>query len=331
MTPYIVHLTPSLQDHEQDLSQNLGDIIIYKSIEPILIELFPNTEIIKLSTHDYLESNHIRLIKKAQHTFVGGSNLLSSNINQYNQWKYSKSRWDYFFPNITNINLIGVGWWQYQHAPTFKTAHFYKSLFSKKKKLSVRDSYTLKQLQQCGIKNVINTSCPTTWNLNGIKTNKTQQVSSCLFSLTDYNPAPVLDNALIELLAASYHQLFFFPQGSKDIEYINILSNFIKYKNKIIIIERNIEAASTLLSNYKQDLNYIGTRLHLGIYCLQYKIPSLIISIDNRAFEIAKDINLPVVERHEIAKIKEWINNASPESSIHIPLNAINDWKQQFK
>ena len=108
----------------------------------------------------------------------------------YNQWKYNTNRWRYFLPNIKNIQLIGVGWWQYQHIPTWRTAYFYKRVFSENNLLSVRDSYTKEQLKHCGINNTLNTSCPTTWQLNDMQTNKTKTVCFCIFSLTDYNPNP---------------------------------------------------------------------------------------------------------------------------------------------
>lgn len=330
MKPYVVHLTPALLNNKKVASNNLGDLIIAESVKKVLIELFKDTEIIDISTHDFPEPEHIRLIQHSQYTFIGGSNLLSSNIKIYNQWKYSTNRWRYFFPDIKNIHLMGVGWWQYQHKPTWRTAHFYKKVFSGKNYLSVRDNYTKKQLIACGLKNVINTSCPTTWELNGVKTNKTNNVSSCIFALTDYNPDVLSDNELIGELLKSYEQLFFFPQGTDDIELLNTLPNYTSNKSRIFILERTIESFRNFLLENKDTVNYIGTRLHLGIFCIQHGIPALIISIDNRAIEISLDIRLPVIRRGDFLLLREWINNSAPEDSIQLHLEEINRWKQQY-
>lgn len=330
MTSYIVHLTPALANNYHIASKNLGDLIIFESVQKELVSIFGDREIITISTHDYPEKKHIRLIQQAEHTFIGGSNLLSSDIRKYNQWKYSKSSWNFLFPQIKNINLIGVGWWQYQDAPTQWTSHFYRSVFSHKHILSVRDAYTLKQLRNCGIENIINTSCPTTWTLDGLKTNKTSFVDSCLFALTDYLPDTSNDNELIEQLSQHYKKLYCFPQGTDDHEYLQQLPAYQKNREAIVILDRDIESLRTFIKSNSDSLDYIGTRLHLGIFCLQHRIPSLIVSIDNRAAEIGADIQLPVVERGNNAAIKAWIENQTPVQHIRVNTNHIQKWKEQF-
>ncbi len=330
MKPYIVHLTPALLNNNNVPSNNLGDLIIYESTSKVLQDIFSQTDVINISTHDFMKESHFRLVKNASYTFIGGSNLLSSNIRIYNQWKYSTNRWHYLFPNIKNVSLLGVGWWQYQDSPTWRTAHFYKSILSKKDLLSVRDSYTEKQLRLCGIDNVINTSCPTTWMLNGFRTNKTTNANDCIFALTDYNPDNQADNTLIEILLSTYSKLYFFPQGLDDLNYIQTLPAFINNKSRFSVLNRDMASLRAFLSEHHSELNYIGTRLHLGIFCMQHNIPSLILSIDNRATEIAKDIHLATIQRTNFTLLKDWISNKFPENQIVLPMEAISKWKNQF-
>ena len=49
-----------------------------------------------------------------------------------------------------------------------------------------------------------------------------------------------------------------------------------------------------------ENIDYVGTRLHAGIRALQHKKRTIIIGIDNRAIEKAKDFNLTVIDRKNI-------------------------------
>jgi hypothetical protein len=57
---------------------------------------------------------------------------------------------------------------------------------------------------------------------------------------------------------------------------------------------------------------------------------SLILEIDNRAKEIAKDTHIPTCERENFFRINQWIVNPS-RVEIKMPCNAINQWKFQFQ
>ncbi len=329
MKPYIIHLTPAIAKNN-NFSNNLGDVIIYESANEILSDLFKGMEIISMSTHEYPNKMDMRLIQQSHLSFVGGSNLLSSNIIKYNQWKFNKHIWQYLLPSIKNINILGVGWWQYQNKPTRFTSHFYKTVFTKKNLLSVRDNYSLNQLRHCNIPNIINTSCPTTWKLNGLNTDKNINVDSCVFAITDYLTNSPLDNKLIEQLSYYYKKLYFFPQGAEDTQYLQQLPAYTQYKENISILPRDINLLKIFLTENNRNINYIGTRLHLGIYCLQNNIPSLIIAIDNRATEMGADIRLPIIKRENIMDIKKWIENNVSNNFIHLPVHNIERWKNQF-
>jgi hypothetical protein len=155
-------------------------------------------------------------------------------------------------------------------------------------------------------------------------------VDSCVFAITDYLTNSPLDNKLIEQLSYYYKKLYFFPQGAEDTQYLQQLPAYTQYKENISILPRDINLLKIFLTENNRNINYIGTRLHLGIYCLQNNIPSLIIAIDNRATEMGADIRLPIIKRENIMDIKKWIENNVSNNFIHLPVHNIERWKNQF-
>lgn len=88
-------------------SSNLGDQIIMDAVGKMLNDIFERDFFIKIQTHDVIGKSSYKTIKDSDYAIVGGTNLLSSNMNFYNQWKISLL--DSFY--IKNIILMGVGWW----------------------------------------------------------------------------------------------------------------------------------------------------------------------------------------------------------------------------
>ena len=65
-------------------------------------------------------------------------------------------------------------------------------------------------LKKIGISNIINTSCPTTWNLNGRSADRLDtKPKNVILTLTDYSQNVELDNKLINILLKYYNNLFF--------------------------------------------------------------------------------------------------------------------------
>lgn len=300
-------------------SSNLGDQIIMDSVQKHLDSLF-DALFIHIPTHDVISKESYQFMKKSHFIFVGGTNLLSSNMNSYNQWRVSW--WDALF--VKNIILMGVGWWQYQKLPNFYTKTLYQMLLSKQYLHSVRDSYTEKQLKAIGITNVINTACPTMWNLTEEHCAEIpkEKSSSVLVTFTEYNQNPEYDAALVKLLKKNYEEIYYWTQQPKDYQYMKNLGG-----DNVIYLKPNLKALDEILATRKVD--YLGTRLHAGIRALQYKRRSLILSVDNRAAEISKDTNLPVISRDDVSGIAERINSVY-ETQIKIPNDQIKKWKSQF-
>ena len=305
-------------------TDNLGDYLIMEAIKLELRNIFHNDFFIHIPTHDKVGKNSINKINISDFRFVCGTNLLSSNMNNYNQWKINI--WDLRF--INNVILIGVGWWQYQKSPNFYTRVLLSKTLHKKYLHSVRDNYTADKLKEIGFKNVINTGCPTLWNLNNrhcslIPNGKSDNV---LFTLTDYNKDYKKDLELIRILKNNYERIYFWPQGLNDYEYLRILLK--SSKDNVVYISPNIEELNKLLSS-EIKLDYVGTRLHAGIRAMQYKRRTIIISIDNRAIELAKDFNLPLIKREEMNCLPDRINSGF-QTIISLPIEDINKWRNQF-
>ena len=150
-----------------------------------------------------------------------------------------------------------------------------------------------------------------------------------MFTLTDYARAPEVDNQIIQTILDGYKgKIYFFPQGSFDLEYIASLQSYQKSQARITIISRTFEDyVATLAEN---NVDYIGTRLHAGIKALQLKKNALILSVDNRAIEISKDTGLPVVPRDAVEKIALWIDGQKMFNKIKMPVMEIARWKKQF-
>jgi polysaccharide pyruvyl transferase WcaK-like protein len=319
---------PSCSDHGGAPSTNLGDLIIRRSIDEVLAEILPEADLVNVSSHQPLDPHLLRQAMQADLVLVAGTNLLSSHVLDYNQWKLSSDPSLYTDPPRLNAVLMGVGWWQYQDAPDTVTRNFYNTILHPSLPHAVRDSYTARKLARCGAPCILHTSCPTLWKLEGHDIARKQRHGKCLFCLTDYHPQPEVDDSLIELLLETYDMLFFFPQGKGDLQYAETLPAFTRAGKRIFSLPHAIDAVYKILELDKLD--YVGTRLHTGALCLQYGAPSLILGIDNRSREIARDINLPVAPRGDMRAIRQWLAGGPPHGQIRLPNAEIARWKARM-
>lgn len=302
-------------------SVNMGDHIIYEGVCKQLKGLLEDAFIIEISTHLPV-SKYIKTLSKADYKFVCGSNLLRGKMDRcFRQWDIDIFHADKIGPAI----LVGAGWWQYGDEPNLYTKNLYKRVLSDEYYHSVRDSYTEKQLKKIGIENVINTSCPTMWDLTkehclDIPKSKAKNVVT---TVTDYRKDIDKDSKMLNILFKNYEKVYLWLQGMGDYQYIKNLNIDEK---KVTLVPPNLESYNNILN---EDVDYIGTRLHAGIRALQMKKRSIIIGIDNRSIEKKKDFNLVVVNREEIDKLEDFINCEFP-TEINIPIDNINKWKSQF-
>lgn len=303
-------------------SSNLGDQIIIERVNRVLTELFDEPFLFNIQSQDVIFYPSYRFIRDSNFTFVGGTNILCSTMNFRKQWKVNLL--DSLF--IKDIILMGVGWSRYQKSPNLYTKFLYKRLLNKNYLHSVRDRYTEQKLKEIGLDNVVNTSCPTMWSLTKEHCLQIPQKKSksVLLTFTQHNQNQEFDSKLIEILHQEYETIYFWTQQPKDYQYMKNLNG-----DNAIYVKPNLKSLDKLLSESTTNIDYVGTRLHCGIRALQHKRRTLILSIDNRATEIAKDTNLPTVDRKNLDGIREWINSEY-KTDINLPMTNINKWKNQF-
>ncbi len=318
---HLVLWSPGIRNHTGSPSHNLGDLIIEEYVLQELADVFPHWKVSRISTHLRLGPQQRRLIKTADRVLVGGSNLLSSYMDGYFQWDLTMAN---AFAARGTV-LMGAGWWKDQGQPNRYTKILLNLVLSRRFAHSVRDSQARKHLRDIHIPKVLNTGCPTMWGLAGIDTAaiRTAPARKVLCMLTDYYPEPELDKALLNLLEASYEQVFLWPQGTEDERYVRELGF------GGTLLQSSLPALDRLLQD-EPDLDYVGTRLHGGVRCLRNGKRCLTLKVDNRAREISNDTGLPTVDRDDLDGVRFWIRGSGPVR-LSLPLEAINSWKEQFR
>ena len=303
-------------------SYNLGNQIIMEAVYSVLEELFPEDFLFSLPWEGPISKTSHRYMRSSDYIFFGGTNSLSSHMLSYKQMGFRIRD----LVRFNQLTLLGMGWWQYQGDPDLYTELFIKRLLSPRTIHSVRDSYTQQKLSNIGVTQVVNTSCPTTWNLTPDHCSRIEEKKgkNVVLTLTDYNKSREADSRLLELLLDSYERIYYWVQGIGDLDYIN---SFEKISREIIIIPPKLSKYDHVLDT--MDCDYIGTRLHAGIRAIQRQRRAMILAVDNRATEISRDIGLNVRERNDYSGIKKFINE-SYVTNLNIPFEDISRWKEQF-
>lgn len=312
-------------------SDNKGDEIIMNSINDYFRETFKPFFVVQGSTHlpvsnilERFKANSMinRTIKESKYSFACGTNLLAKGLEfgLRNSWKIDFINTG----NLSDIILLGCGL-SGKSKNRFYTKHLYNRVLSQSVIHSVRDSKTKEFVESLGLK-AINTGCPTTWKLTPKHCADIPHIKaeSVVFTLTDYHSDYTKDGKLIDLLLNSYKNVAFWVQGFYDYKY---LQSFPQAKNVSIINPDVMSFGNHLLNN---DVDYVGTRLHAGIKAMQCKKRSIILSIDNRAEDITRDINLPCIERQKISILPEMINSTF-ETKLDVNFEGINEWLNQFE
>ena len=300
-------------------SKNAGDQIIMQNCEYQLGDILDGNKIIRISTHikPKEELKNLTNLK-----ILCGTNILSCDMRHYGLWKLPED-----ISELKNIILMGVGFDSYNTKSDLYTRLLLKYMLSSKNMHSVRDSFSENCLKKMGIKNVINTGCPTMWRLTkehcrNIPTHKSENV---ICTITDYSENIDIDRTMINILKESYNKIYLWLQGTGDEKYLEKLG----VSSNIIVINRTLEDYDEILKN--NDLDYVGTRLHAGIRALSAGHRSIIVAIDNRAKSIAKDTNLPIINREDIKLHLKNTINSEFKTEIHLPEENIKNWKEQFR
>jgi polysaccharide pyruvyl transferase WcaK-like protein len=304
-------------------TSNMGDYIIQDAVKKYIRQIFPSSFVANFPSQLSRKMDSVSLMQSQDIILIGGTNLLASNMESRFQWKVNP-RDSFFLSN--KMVLFGVGWWQYQDTPNAYTSQLYNALLNKDYLHSVRDSYSRDKLHSIGIRNVVNTTCPTLWEVTPEKclSIPMEKANDVITTLTFYNKDYGQDGALIRTLQANYRNVYVWIQGFEDLQYLKELAPNME---RIIPVNPDLTFYNEALAN--SDIEYVGTRLHAGVRALQLGKRTLIVAVDNRAVEIAKDTNLNVIKRSELDKCIQFIKKPYT-TDIRLPEEEIQRWKAQF-
>ena len=305
-------------------STNLGDLIISEGVRREIAHLFPHDRLVVASTHTYLSAEVRKVAVRSRQVLVGGSNLLSPEMLRYRSWKLGPMD----VLALRNQVLLGTGWGKYMDKPDALSRRVLRAVLSDTAVHAVRSDYTRLQLANLGIHNVVNTGCPTLWTLTPSFCAEipATKAAAAVFTLTDYDSEPDLDRVLVETVCAAYDEVYFWPQGVRDREYLESLDLDL---SRVGRVDPSLQAYDDLLAAGGCD--YVGTRLHGGIRALQHGLRTIIVSIDNRAVEMARDFCLQVVHRQDLRqRLAREIENPQP-CQVRIDAEAIETFRNQFR
>ena len=304
-------------------STNLGDTIIMDSVRSHVAELFPDCMVFTIASHEPMSRRSRGLVRASTWTISGGTSLFSSHMWFRPSWRLSPID---AFARL-DVILLGAGWHQYQVAPDPYSRWLLRRVLCREGLHSVRDGYTLRMLSSIGIRNAVNTGCPTLWNLTSAHCERLPRAKarSVVTTINSYAGLqdPAADRRLLEILKQRYERVFVWIQTHTDFEYARSLHEGLDFVNPSV-------AALDALLGSDLDLDYVGNRLHAGIRALQRGRRSIIVEIDNRAREMGADFGLPTVARAQFEQLERMI--AEPlRIDVRVPHAAIGQWKNQFR
>lgn len=302
-------------------SDNAGDGIIMENCLLQLSDCLNTDGLVRVPTHRFPTAEEKKQLHAAGRKILCGTNILSGRMRHYGLWKLGSDVAPY-----RDTILMGIGFDSKDQSYDNYTKQLLRTILSADGIHSVRDSFSEKKLKSMGIKNVLNTGCPTMWNLTPehCASIPTEKASKVICTLTDYCRDEANDRAMLDILLETYDKVYFWLQGQDDLAYIRELG----YADRLELVDSTLEAYDAVLA--QDDLDYVGTRLHAGIRALSKGRRSLIISIDNRAECISADTGLPTIRREDIpVSLKNRISEQI-KTTITLPWHQIEQWKQQF-
>lgn len=309
-------------------TSNLGDEIIMECVEEELEFITTNHFLYHMPTHlpafssfsVWRNSLAVQNYSNCDWKFAGGSNLLVKDLKtHYPQWNIHP----FNSKPLRGTILVGVGAGAGDYTNKY-TTKLYRKVLNHEYYHSVRDERSKEYVESLGLK-AINTGCVTMWKLTPTFCREipTSKADNVVFTLTGRNEPDPLDQKLINILLENYAHVSFWIQGDKDAAYLHMFDNI----EGIEIIPPSKDAYDKVLS--RENIEYIGTRLHGGIYALRHKKRAIIISIDERASSISKDTGLLTIEKTNIDGIRSLINSEF-ETKLNLPFDEIERWKRQF-
>lgn len=314
-------------------SSNHGDDIILQSCEKAILPLLDHGFSMRFATHlsnfrlyQYFRNGiKIQFADDCDYKFIMGTNLLTSDIiSTRGQWMIGPVSKRLYKDSI----LFGVGITQDNKKITPLTKYIYKNILSKDIVHSVRDEQSVQLLKNFLGEGytVVNTGCPTLWSLTpdiceGIPVKKGKDVITTL-SGQAHHLDTVWDQKLVSILEREYNHIYFWAQTSADQTYFESLQHS---KNATIIY--SLKNYASLCEN--ANIDYVGTRLHGGIYAMQHGVRTLIVEIDHRARGFRELNHINTIERNKIDELPD-ILNGNIKTEILLREREIKEFLSQF-
>ena len=321
-------------------SSNVGDEIILDSVNKSMSDIFDENFCLRLATHvnnfsakqvahSYVKQflhkgTKIKYYQKADWKFICGTNLIAqerfAKINT--QWKIYPSNLSIY----KNCVLLGVGTVGSSEKFDLWGRYIYNKVLSKQYAHSVRDDLTKRLIESLG-RRAINTGCPSLWPLTPecCRQIPTRKAENCILSVSGYKPQtdPANDAKMIEIIRRNYRDVRVWIQTTEDESYLDRLPGGSELK-RIYSLKRYREALR------EGNVDYVGTRLHGGVFAMQNGCRSLIVSIDHRAEGFHRTNHLPILRREEIPERLESVIRSEFPTEIVLDADAIAEFKSQF-
>lgn len=309
-------------------STNRGDELIMQCVEEEMEWLLKKYYVLRTPTHlrSFGVDENIGAfpdsageIYGSKYKFVCGTNLLSENmLHRTNQWNI----------NIWNCKplqgsiLLGVGGGGV-HINNY-TRKLYKKILSEEYIHSVRTQVTCDMLIKMGFK-CVNTGCVTMWKLTPdfCSTIPCKKSDTVIFTLTDYGQNSDIDREMIKMLRQKYSKIKFWIQGVHDLDYLLSLTDI----EGITVVPSSIKEYEMALND---SVDYVGTRLHAGIFAMRHGVRSIILTIDNRMTAMENCIPNNCVPRGNMDELEAMIDGDVMTTS-DLNWKAIAEWKEQFR
>lgn len=312
-------------------TSNIGDYIIMECVKKELAPILEKNFVYEMPTHTVVfnafsvwrNSLAVQNYTNCDYKFAGGSNLLVKELlTHYPQWNINK--WN--SKPLNGTITVGVGAGAGENADKYSVS-LYKTILNRDYYHSVRDERSKDYVENVlGLK-AINTGCVTMWMLTPefCKTIPTKKADTALITLTARPELNPNEQKMIDIVVKNYLNVYCWIQGDSDLEYFNKFEN----TENIELVPPTKDAYENILN--KIDLDYIGTRLHGGVYAMRHRKRTIIIAIDERAKEINKCNNLNCIEQIEIESKLDSMINSEFETKIVMPFDEIARWKAQFE
>lgn len=254
--------------------------------------------------------------------FLGGTNLLIPNLlTHYPQWNINL----FNYRPIQGTILVGAGAGSgVEKGCNWYTRHLYQKVLSHDYYHSVRDERTKHFVESLGLK-AINTGCVTMWMFTPEFCSRipVKKANKVVCTINHHNFTDKRDQYIIDTLLSNYKEVYYWPQFLEDYGY---LLRFKKVENFHILQATKEDYERFLIEN---DCDYVGTRLHGGIYAMRHARRSIIISFDERARTINEHNHLNCVDKDNIEELEAKINSEFA-TDIKMDFDAIARWKSQF-